>query len=95
MSIVSFIMGLLLVGLGIFAIFDGWYDADGFEIGGGIAVLLFGIFVILISFSLAKSERVNPIEYPTSEYTLELKVIEYQGQKDTTYVITPRKHTKP
>ena len=86
MSIELFIIGLLSVVLGIFAIFD---SGDVAEIVLGVLGIVLGIFVILISFPL-KSEKVKPIEYPASEYNLELKVTEYQGQKDTTYVLTPK-----
>ena len=86
MSIGLFIIGLLSVGLGIFAIFDAW---DITDIVLGVIGVVFGIFTILVSFP-TKSERVKSIEYPASEYTLELKVTEYQGQKDTIYVLTPK-----
>ena len=86
MSIGLFIIGLLSVVLGILAILDAW---DGTEVVLGIVALVFGIFIILLSFP-TKSERVKSIEYPASEYTLELKVTEYQGQKDTIYVLTPK-----
>ncbi len=30
------------------------------------------------------------VEYPAADYTLDYKVTEYQGKRDTTYVITPK-----
>lgn len=86
MSIGLFIIGLLSVALGIFIILDA---CNGAEVAFGVLEFVLGIFVILLSFP-TKSEREKPIEYPASEYNLELKVTEYQGQKDTTYVLTPK-----
>jgi len=86
MSIGFIIIGLLLVAFGMFIIFDAGDDTD---VVLGIMVSVIGIFIILLPF-LIKSETVKPIEYPASKYTLELKVTEYQGEKDTTYVLIPK-----
>lgn len=57
-----------------------------------------GVFGVLSIISLAltiyASIRIDsrrPVEYKASKYSLELKVTEYKGQMDTTYVLTPKK----
>ena len=51
------------------------------------------IFYIVLSCFLmgsVLSHKQKPIEFKASEYTLDLKVTEFQGQMDTTYVLTPK-----
>lgn len=92
MSIISFVLGLVafIAGIGILTS----NNITPFDLFMGCLGFLSGTILIVLSFVAPADKKPKPIEYPASEYTLELKVIEYQGQKDTTYVITPRKHTK-
>lgn len=37
-----------------------------------------------------ESSRPVPIEYPASEYRLQLRIVEFEGQRDTTYVLVKK-----
>lgn len=47
-------------------------------------------FITLALLTQTKDNKTKPIEYPVSEYSLEIKVTEFQGNKDTTYVLIPK-----
>lgn len=48
---------------------------------GGVSALVFGI----IGGNQTNSMKMK--EYPASEYTLSYKITEFEGQRDTTYVL--------
>jgi len=91
--------GLILLAAFLFcitAVVGGIKIADSKETVGGVVIggvfILIGIIgivgllVLLTSIDESKP-NLKPIEYPASEYTLELKITEFQGQADTTYVL--------
>ena len=49
--------------------------------------------VLVIIVGTEKAEK-TPIEYSASEYRIEYKVTEFQGQRDTTYVLIPKEEKK-
>lgn len=51
---------------------------------GGISSIVFGI----LSINHTNSTKIK--EYPASEYTLSYKITEFEGQRDTTYVLIPK-----
>ena len=50
--------------------------------------------VVLTAIFGTKNLREKPIEYSSKEYTLEYKITEYQGQRDTVYVLIPKETYK-
>jgi len=55
-----------------------------------ICGLLTCVFWVALLVSITNREDKKPKEFPASKYALELKVTEFQGQVDTTYVLIPR-----
>lgn len=55
------------------------------------AAIMYIVFATCLygSYRVAEKEEKKPIEFKASEYTLELKVTDFQDQKDTTYVLIP------
>lgn len=53
----------------------------------GIIVWAFSLIMLLV---IDPKPKPKPKEFPASEYTLDYKVIEYQGQTDTVYVLTKK-----
>lgn len=54
-------------------------------------VLISGVTLITLGLlTQVKDNKAKSIEYPASEYSLEIKVTEFQGNKDTTYVLIPK-----
>lgn len=53
-----------------------------------ILLLLSGIG-LMISAVYSKPD-VKPIEYPASEYTFKIKVVEFEEQRDTILVVIPK-----
>lgn len=47
-------------------------------------------FITLALLTQFKSNKTKPIEYPASKYSIEIKITEFQGNKDTTYVLIPK-----
>ena len=89
-------IGLII--LGAVGILAGTYMLSDSEtaLGAVLSVLtiLAGAVFFVIGLLMLGPEEPAPVEYPASEYTLELKVTEYQGQKDTTYVLIPKETIK-
>lgn len=57
----------------------------------GVFALLATISLLLLIYASIRIDNRKPVEYKVSEYSLELKVTEYKGQMDTTYVLIPKK----
>ena len=55
-----------------------------------ICGLLTCSFWVAFLVSITKDDEKKPKEFPANKYTLELKVTEFQGQVDTTYVLIPK-----
>ena len=53
----------------------------------GILTCVFWV-ALLVKISIMEDEK--PKEFPANKYQLELKVTEFQGQVDTTYVLIPK-----
>lgn len=78
------VLGLLLVILGVI----GFRVAE--STGEAVFCFIASFFgVVLFAIGVAPKYK-QPKEYPASEYTLEIKVTEFQGQRDTTYVLIPK-----
>lgn len=54
----------------------------------GLVCLIPSIILISIYFIYRADNITTKYEYPASEYKLEYKITEYQGQQDTIYVLT-------
>jgi len=58
----------------------------------GIALCIIGL---VIRKNISEAEQPEParpviIEYPASEYRLQLRIVEFEGQRDTTYVLVKK-----
>ena len=83
-SLALFIIGVALIAIS-FSIYDkDWIFAVGIAlmIIGGVSSIIFGI----LSANHTKAIK----EYPASEYTLSYKITEFEGQRDTTYILIPK-----
>ncbi len=49
-----------------------------------------GLVILVAGFLKPKYIKEPPKEYPASDYTLEYKITDFQGQRDTIYVLTPK-----
>ena len=88
-------IGLII--LGAVGILAGTYMLFDSETALGAVLSVLAVFAGAVFFVIGLimcPEEPAPVEYPASEYTLELKVTEYQGQKDTTYVLIPKETIK-
>lgn len=56
---------------------------------GFFGIVVWALSLIMLLLIDPKPEP-KPKEFPASEYTLDYKVIEYQGQTDTIYVLTKK-----
>lgn len=78
------VLGLLLVILSVI----GFCVAE--STGEAVLCIIASFFgAVLFAIGVAPKHE-QPKEYPASEYTLEIKVTEFQGQRDTTYVLIPK-----
>jgi len=48
------------------------------------------IFWIALLYNMEKDDNKKPKEFSSSKYQLELKVTEFRGQMDTTFVLIPK-----
>ena len=55
-----------------------------------ICGLLTCAFWVALLVSIKMNNEDKPEEFPAAKFTLELKVTEFQGQVDTTYVLIPK-----
>lgn len=85
-------IGLFVIGIVLCLIYTA-FDLDDVYlfIGGGLMITstILLVFLILI-INITQVEKPTPLEYPASEYTLSYKVTEFEGQRDTTYVLIPK-----
>lgn len=89
MFIALFILGICVVFLGLWV---------GFEKSRpvGVPIVFLGIAIYVASFFFADwtrqpdTPKYQPIEYPASEYRLKLRIVEFEGQRDTTYVLVEK-----
>ena len=67
---------------------------DDFLIWCLVTLVTTVLFWIGLMFTAPEKSHKCPkstiVEYNSREYTLDYKIIEYRGQKDTVYVITPK-----
>lgn len=85
------ILGAVGISAGTYMLFD-----SETALGAVLSVLAVfaGAVFVVVGLIMLGPEEPAPVEYPASEYTLELKVTEYRGQKDTTYVLIPKETIK-
>jgi len=83
-----FVTSLVLLSLCIYAEWDvgGWFTAL-------IILLMVSGFGMVISAGLVKP-NIKPVEYPISEYNFKIKVVEFEEQRDTILVVTPKEKIK-
>jgi hypothetical protein len=91
MTLIGIVAVILAIGFAFGVV--GAYNVDKPGIKG--ALVYIGIGIICIGFiigiiALCKHDASLPKEFPATKYSLELKVIEFQGQKDTIYILTPK-----
>ena len=78
-----FILTLTLLFVSIFADWD--------EPVCLIILMLLIIFGVgMIAAAAHAKPNIKPIEYPASEYTFKIKVVEFEEQRDTILVVTPK-----
>ena len=83
-SLALFIIGAALITVYFYSYAKDWLFAVGITlmIIGGVSSIVFGI----LSANHTKAIK----EYPASEYTLSYKITEFEGQRDTTYILIPK-----
>lgn len=95
MSIAVLILGILCI-IGIIFVLDYFFHYDRDEIIlyiGVVTAFICGVLMIVFT-ALISVEQQTEKEYPASEYTLSYKITEFEGQRDTTYVIIPKEEKK-
>lgn len=88
-SVVLFFVGVTLIM--IYFLDDANYAKDWLFIAGIILVFIGGISSLV--FGILSGNHINSTkikEYPASEYTLSYKITEFEGQRDTSYVLIPK-----
>lgn len=85
-SLALFLIGIILITIYFHSYAKDWLFIVGIIliIVGGVSSIVFGI----ISGNHTNSTKIK--EYPASEYTLGYKITEFEGQRDTTYVLIPK-----
>lgn len=85
-SLALFLIGVILITIYFYSYAKDWLFIVGIIliIIGGISSIIFGI----LSENHTNSTKIK--EYPASEYTLSYKITEFEGQRDTTYVLIPK-----
>lgn len=78
-----FVITLVLLLLCTFMDWD-----DSVFIASTIVLIVSGLGMI-ISAGFVKPD-IKPIEYPASEYNFKIKVVEFEEQRDTILVVTPK-----
>ncbi len=84
--IISF--GLFITGL-ILAAICCYMDWNEGVFTTSIILLLLSGIGLMVSAAYSKPD-IKPIEYPASEYTFKIKVVEFEEQRDTVLVVTPK-----
>lgn len=91
---VLFIIGILLIAVAIWGMVDISRKKRG-PMPLMVLALMVGCGVFVAGFFLVFGERLPPPEpkvytYPASEYRLQLRIVEFEGQRDTTYVLVEK-----
>ena len=88
------ILGVIIIVLGLFCMA---LSVTKFDRGCSAGMLICGVAICLIGLAARKGisearrmESQKPIEYPATEYELKLRIVEFDGQKDTTYILTKK-----
>ena len=88
-TLVIISLALLLIGITITLVYflsdvEEWFFIVGIALTiiGGIGSIVFGVS------GANHTKSIN--EYPASEWTLSYKITEFEGQRDTTYVLIPK-----
>lgn len=55
-----------------------------------IFLVIGGAFYCAVTSARPEPVRPVAIEYPASEYRLKLRIVEFEGQRDTTYVLVKK-----
>lgn len=91
---VLFIIGILLIAVAIWGMVDISRKKRGPMPLMALALAVgYGLFIA--GFFLVFGERLPPPEpkvytYPASEYRLQLRIVEFEGQRDTAYVLVEK-----
>ena len=84
-SAIAYVISIVLVTLYFYCNLDwAFFIGCPMALVSGIAAIVLGA---LVSVQPVKSK---PLEFSASKYTLSYKVTEFEGQKDTTYVLMHR-----
>ena len=85
-STIGFVASIVIV----VSYFDtDWPDWIYFA-GLGLTVISTITFIVCGIYEGTHNRKTKAIEYPASKYSIEIKVTEFQGNKDTTYVLIPK-----
>ena len=85
-SLALFLIGIILLLINLFI-----FDREWLFIVAIILAFIFGVSTIVLGVFLGNQTNSMKIkEYPASEYTLSYKITEFEGQRDTTYVLIPK-----
>lgn len=84
-SVVGFVAGVLVMSSAILYDWKGWIYNTATIITG-----VFSITMIVLTSYISGVKQNSPKEYPASEYTFKIKVVEFEEQRDTILVIIPK-----
>ena len=84
-STIILIVGTIIMIIGCFK------DGRGVFFGGVVTTIIsFVVVMCLVIINDRKNIQKQTKEYPASEYTFKIKVVEFEQQKDTILVVIPK-----
>ena len=89
----AIIISAIIAAIGITIMVAGCFIdmSDGLFFGGiVVAVVSFVTMICLVLINNGKNIQKQTKEYPASEYTFKIKVVEFEQQKDTILVVIPK-----
>ena len=91
MMITATIICLIIFTISTCLVVFGAFKKDWLIISFFILAFITCISAVVLACMIAERRaKQTPIEYPASKYSIEIKVTEFQGNKDTTYVLIPK-----
>lgn len=84
-SAILFVIGFIVM---MSAVLRNWEDWI-FDVGTITMIASFAAMILLAVFHTGEIKKV-PKEYPASEYTFKIKVVEFEEQRDTILVVIPK-----
>lgn len=84
-SAIAFVISIVLATLYFYCDLDwAFFIGCPMSLVSGIAAIVLGALII------RRTAESKPLEFSASKYTLSYKVTEFEGQRDTTYILIPK-----